>query len=54
MKLTSFLDAQHSMYEEDLLLEFTMENIAHVQEGKKGEEMHSSAYSPIYMMMNLI
>ena len=35
MKLTSFLDAQHSMYEEDLLLEFTMENIVSVQEGKQ-------------------
>ena len=35
MKLTSFMDAQHSMYEEDLLLEFTMENIVSVQEGKQ-------------------
>jgi len=35
MKLTSFLDVQYSIYEEDLLLEFTMENIAHAQEGKK-------------------
>ena len=35
MKLTSFLDAQHSMYEDDLLLEFTMENIARVQEEKQ-------------------
>jgi hypothetical protein len=29
------LDAWHSIYEEDLLLEFTKENIAHRGEGKQ-------------------
>jgi hypothetical protein len=35
MKLTFFLDARHSIYEEDILLEFTKEKIVHTGEGKQ-------------------